>query len=368
MNPTEPPSGQPNPDAHDDIALMLRVKAGDMEAFELLVETHQHSVVGTVAMLWVGGGMVIAGTLTAGELVAFTSLVAVLASPLRGLGFLLAIVKQAQASLERVAEILDPPVDRPDREGGSVKPGNNAPRIEIRGLTFAYPDAEMPALSGVSVSVPAGGTLGVFGSTGSGKTTLLRCLSRLYNPPPGTVFVDGVDVRDLDLQEWRKAAVLVPQRAFLFSETLRENLLLGDERPGRLDDAHRLAALEQDVAALPRGVESQVGESGVMLSGGQRQRSALARGLLRDPRVLMLDDVLSAVDPETEAQLVVAIRERSERPTTVLVANRISALMHAEVILVLDHGRVVDRGTHAELLTRDGPYRETWLRQNEERR
>jgi ATP-binding cassette subfamily B protein len=319
-------------------------------------------------LLWIGGGMVIEGAMTAGELVAFTSLVAVLASPLRGLGFLLAIIKQAQASLERIGEVVDPPVDRPDREAGPVLPGEAPPGLEIRDLTFCYPDAGSPALTGVSLQVPAGGTLGLFGATGSGKTTLVRCIARLYNPPPGTIFVDGVDVRHLDLEAWRRSAVLVPQRAFLFSETLKDNLLLGDDRPGRLEEALRLAALEQDVAALPQGVDSQVGEAGVMLSGGQRQRSALARGLLRDPRVLMLDDVLSAVDPETEARLITAIRERARRPTTVLVANRIGALLHADVIVVFDHGRVVDQGTHAELITRPGPYQETWLRQSEDRR
>ena len=159
---------------------------------------------------------------------------------------------------------------------------------------------------------------------------------------------------------------LVEQRAFLFSESLRDNILLGVQDEARLAKALELAALEQDVDALPEGVESQVGESGLMLSGGQRQRSALARGLIRDPGLLMLDDVLSAVDHATEARLIDSLRPGdSTAPTTVIVANRISALQHASVILVLDQGRVVDKGTHAELIERPGLYRDTWDKQRE---
>lgn len=316
-------------------------------------------------LLYIGGGMVIEETITAGELVAFTSLVAYLAGPLRGLGFLLSIVKQAQASLERLFEVIEPAPDRPDLPRPTA-PSATPPALSVRGLTFTYPDADRPSLEEVSVEVPAGATLGILGPTGAGKTTLLRCLARLYNPPRGTVFVDGVDILDLDLDAWRTRAVLVPQRAFLFSESLRDNILLGEDDPDRLDQALELAALAPDIEALPDGVESQVGESGLMLSGGQRQRSALARGLIRDPALLMLDDVLSAVDHATEAQLIESLRPRhGAPPTTVIVANRISALQHAEVILVLEGGRVADRGTHQELVDRPGLYRQTWEKQRE---
>lgn len=316
-------------------------------------------------LLWIGGDMVIQETISVGDLVALISLVAILAGPLRGLSFLLSIVKQAQASLERIFAVTDPVPERPDLPDPMSAPAQ-PPALSIRGLTFRYPDAETPSLVDVSVEVPAGATLGVLGPTGAGKTTLLRCLSRLYNPPPGTVFVDGVDVRKLDLDDWRRRAVLVPQRAFLFSETLRDNILLGEDDPQRLQQALELAALGQDVEALPSGVESQVGEAGLMLSGGQRQRSALARGLIREPAVLMLDDVLSAVDHATEAELIESLRPgHTLAPTTVIVANRISAIQHAEVILVLDRGRVVDQGTHAELAEREGLYRDTWEKQRE---
>jgi len=324
------------------------------------------ALVDVFLLLYIGGRMVIDGDLTPGQLVAFTTLVAFLAGPLRGLGFLLAILKQAQASLERLYEVMDPEPERPDQPHPQPAP-EHPPAISIRGLSFSYPGDEDLALDDVSVEVPAGATLGVLGPTGSGKTTLLRCLARLYNPPPGTVFIDGVDVRDLDLDAWRQRAVLVPQRPFLFSESLRDNILLGDDDEEDLTRALGLAALEQDVEALPDGVHSQVGESGLMLSGGQRQRSALARGLIRDPAVLMLDDVLSAVDHATEARLIETLRppDGGAAPTTVIVANRISALQHAEVILVLEHGRVVARGTHAQLIEQPGLYRETWEKQRE---
>jgi ATP-binding cassette subfamily B protein len=203
------------------------------------------------------------------------------------------------------------------------------------------------------------------GPTGSGKTTLLRVLARLYNPAPGTVRIDGVDLLDIDLDGWRDAMTLVPQRAYLFSESVRSNILLGEDDPERLERALSLAALDVDITALKDGVDTQVGEAGVTLSGGQRQRTALARGLARSQSVLMLDDVLSAVDHTTEQQLVDALKSRDPRPTTVIVAHRVSALQHADVIAVMEGGRIVDSGTHEELIARPGLYSDIWKRQTE---
>jgi len=316
-------------------------------------------------LLYVGGPMAVRGEISVGELVAFTTLVAYLASPLRATSFLLSILKQAQAAAVRIFEVMDPPPDRPDLPD-PVPPPGRPPAIEVHGLDFAYPDApEQPVLHQVELQVPAGGTLGVLGPTGSGKTTLLRCLARLYNPPPGTVLVDGVDVLDLDLDGWREQLSFVAQRAFLFSESLGDNVLLGQEDPARLARVLGLTALEADIDALPDGVDSPVGEAGIMLSGGQRQRVALARGLARPHVVLVLDDVLSAVDHATEHELIESLRGAGDRPTTVIVSHRVSALHHAERIVVMREGRVVDSGTHEELVARPGLYRDTWERQQD---
>jgi len=315
-------------------------------------------------LLYIGGPMAIRGEITPGELVAFVALVALLASPLRGLSFLLAVFKQAQASLERIDEVRLPDPERPDLPHPQPAP-EKPPGLEVRNLSFSYPGEETDALQGISVSIQGGQTLGILGTTGSGKTTLLRCLSRLYNPPPGTVFVDGQDVRDIHLDEWRGRCVLVPQVSFLFSESLRSNVLLGRADEERLDSILELTALAADLKVLPDGVHTEVGEAGLMLSGGQRQRVALARGLVRDPVVLMLDDVLSAVDHETEHRLIGTLKAKGQQPTTVIVAHRISALQHADRILVLDQGSVSDSGSHGELVSRPGLYRDTWEKQQE---
>jgi ATP-binding cassette subfamily B protein len=278
--------------------------------------------------------------------------------------FTLSVARQAQVSLERLDEVLGAVPRRPDLP--EPRPAPAGPMaLSIRDLTYRHPGADRDALSGVSVEVPAGEVLGVFGATGAGKTTLVRCLLRLDDPPPGAILADGADIRSIDLDAWRQAAVLVPQRAFLFSEALKDNVLLGAADEGQLDALVDQAQLRVDLAALPDGVGTVVGEAGLTLSGGQRQRVAIARGLARDARLLVLDDVLSAVDHTTEAALIRALRDRPCRPTTVIVANRCSALVHADVILVLDRGRVVARGAHADLVREPGPYAEAWRRQTE---
>lgn len=318
-------------------------------------------------LLAVGGPMALAGEVSPGELAAFVALVAYVVVPMRLLGVLFPVFQRAEASLERIHEVMDVVPARP--ETGRVLPLPNpgrGPAIELRGLSFAYPDApDRPVLHDLSVTLPAGATIGVYGRTGSGKTTLLRVLARLRNPPEGTVFVDGVDLVRLDLDDWRRGLAYVPQAPFLFSETIRENVGLGLGADD-IRDAVAAASLAPDLANLPDGLETVVGERGIVLSGGQRQRVALARGLVREAETVLLDDVLSAVDHHTEQELVRMLRERGrgpKRPTRVIVSHRLSALEHADLILVLDAGRLVDRGTHAELLDRPGPYRDAWLAQ-----
>ncbi|MCO4745556.1 MAG: ABC transporter ATP-binding protein [Proteobacteria bacterium] len=316
-------------------------------------------------LLYLGGPMAIRGEISAGELIAFTMLIAYVSGPLRSISFLLAIFKQSQAAIERVNEIMDPEIERPDLPN-PIAASAEAPHITVDGLSFSYPEApEDQVLSDVTVDIPAHSTLGIFGPTGSGKTTLLRCIARLYNPDSPSVRFDGTDVREIDLDGLREQIAYVPQRAFLFSESVRHNILLGTEDNGRLDKVIELAALGPDIAALPNGLDTEVGETGVMLSGGQRQRTALARGLVRPHGLLILDDVLSAVDHKTEAQLLASMRSSAKRPTTIIVANRISALAHADQIVVLEEGRVTAIGPHDQLIHTPGIYRDTWDRQRE---
>ena len=326
------------------------------------------SVAGGIAiflLLWIGGQQALSGKLSAGSLAAFVALVGYLIMPLRLLGWLVPVFQRAEASLERLYVVLDAPVDRPEVGHSAPFPTPGlGPSIRFTGLSFAYPDApERPILRGIDAEIPAGATVGIFGRTGSGKTTLLRVLARLRNPPAGTVWIGGTDITSLDLDEYRRHLVVVPQVAFLFSETIRENVGLGVGAV-RVDEAVGAASLTPDLAALPEGMNTVVGERGIVLSGGQRQRVALARGLARDGEIVLLDDVLSAVDHTTEQELIRTLRARFGRgATTFLVSHRMSALEHCDRILVLDEGRVTDVGTHAELLQRPGVYQEAWRAQ-----
>lgn len=347
-----------------------------------------------VLLLFVGGQMVIDKTLTPGELAAFAVLIRIVAGGLNSLGWLVNALQRGWISLGRVYEVIDAPValDAAGLGTGVMPPSVSADdkghAVSVRNLTFEHPgrldgktpgaasqvlapaEAREPALSDVSFELAPGGTLGIFGETGAGKTTLLDLLSRVHEPPPGTVFIDGVDVRTVDLKAFRKATAYVPQDAHLFSQTLRENVALADSKETRddrrVEEAVMAAALGDDLGALPEGLETRVGERGVMLSGGQRQRAALARAFYRDFEVLLLDDVLSAVDHATEKRLIDAIYARRKGATTLIVSHRVSALRHADLILVMERGRVIARGTH-EALLRDhaGPYWRAWRLQQE---
>lgn len=328
---------------------------------------------GGVAMyilISVGGSLVLRGVLTVGELAAFSALLMVFLPPLRSLGWMLSVIQRGRAALERIFELMDAPVDRPEGSEGTLLPAGSGPSVEFRGLDFAYPDEpERLVLSDFSTAIEPGSVVGVFGRTGAGKSTLLRVLARLYNPPPESVFIEGVDLVTLDLDGWRERLAVAPQRPFLFSDSIASNVGLDEGADaGLVRRAISGSALDSDVKTLPDGVETVVGERGIMLSGGQRQRVALARAIFRRGDVLILDDVLSAVDHATEAELVKTIAGFADEPgapTVFIASHRLSALRHCDTVLVLDRGRLADQGSHADLIARPGIYRDAWLIQSQ---
>ena len=310
------------------------------------------------AVLLVGGRLVVNGDLELGAFIAFNIYVLMLIMPLRMLGMWIGTAQRAVASGERIFEILDEPeeiADRPDAR--PLPPGDG--RLVFDGVTFGY-DPERPVLHGIDVAIEPGSTVALIGHTGSGKTTLTALVPRFYDVQEGAVLLDGADVRDVRLEDLRRAIAIVSQDPFLFSTTVRENIAFGV--PGATDEeverAARMAQAHDFVSALPEGYDTVIGERGITLSGGQRQRLAIARAILVDPRVLVLDDATASVDATTEAQIRLGLREAMRGRTTLIVAHRLSTISLADEIVVLDHGRVAARGPAEELAETSPVYRE----------
>lgn len=311
-------------------------------------------------LLWYGGRLVIRHEITLGELVAFFSLIGYLIWPLRELGFLVNLVEQAQAAGVRLLEILEaPPHVASPPKPVIVKQPRGSVRFEE--VSFRYSDGPI-VLEDIELDAPAGKTVALLGATGSGKTTLVSLIPRFYDVTRGRVRVDGVDVRQWDLHALRSQVGFVLSDTFLFSASIRENIAYG--RPGasqaEIERAARLAQAHEFIRELPQGYDTVVGERGLGLSGGQKQRIAIARAILADPRILVLDDATSSVDMETEYLIQEALEELMEGRTTFIIAHRLSSLRRADEILVLDRGRIAERGRHEELLLRGGIYRQVY--------
>jgi ATP-binding cassette subfamily B protein len=317
-------------------------------------------VVAQAVVLLVGGRMVVNGSLGLGAFITFNVLVAMMIMPLRMLGMWIGQAQRATASGERIFEVMDEPeevADAPD--AAELPPGDG--RLRFEDVTFGYDD-ERPVLQGIDLELEPGKTVALIGHTGSGKTTLASLVPRFYDVDAGRITVDGLDIRDAKLTSLRRSIGAVAQDPFLFSASVRENIAFGrpDATDEEVEHAARQAQAAEFIEELPEGYETVIGERGITLSGGQRQRIAIARALLVDPRILILDDATASVDATTEARIRLGLREAMKGRTTIIIAHRLSTLALADELVVLDRGRIAARGTHEELLHRSPVYREIY--------
>ncbi len=342
---------------------VVRAQALFMPLLDLII-----GVSGLLTLLY-GGYLAIAGEITLGQFVAFNQYVAMLVWPMLAAGECITFVSQGMASLKRVTVIFEEKPDIVDSE--DVKEIEKLEgEIDLDRLTFAYPDQEdIPVLEGIRVHVEKGSTLAVLGRTGSGKSTLANLLLRLYNTRSDMIRIDGHSLYEIPLAVLRRDIAYVPQDNFLFSDTLENNIAFGAELRDKaaIYQAAKNACIHSNIMDFPAGYDTMVGERGVTLSGGQKQRSAIARALLKDAPILILDDALSAVDTDTEEQILHNLKENRAGKTTLIIAHRISTIQNADHILVLDEGHGVEYGTHQELMEKGGIYRSIYEKQQLEK-
>jgi ATP-binding cassette subfamily B protein len=324
-----------------------------------------HALIGVmfVIIFFVGSRKMIAGTLSVGAFVAFQFYLGRMIWPLIALGWVMNLFQRGMASMKRLHEVwsVDPVIlSREDGEGPPLQPRGN---LEIRDLTFAYD--KRPVLRDIHFDVRQGQTIGIVGRTGSGKSTLLSLITRSFEPPPGTIFLDGRPIETIPIHQLREWIGMVPQETFLFSESMAENIRFGraEATDVEVDEAAAQAGLSTDVAGFSQGLGTVIGERGITLSGGQKQRTAIARALVRDPLILIMDDSLSAVDTHTEERILHALRSIRKGRTVLIVSHRVSSVKDADHIVVLDDGRIVERGTHEQLVDRGGYYADLYRRQ-----
>ena len=319
---------------------------------------------GFIAVLWYGGGLVIGGTISIGQFVQFTVYLGYLVWPMIALGWVINIFQRGMASMGRMHKIMS--IEPSIRDAGdTLGIGAIEGEIEFRDLTFTYGEARDPALKDINLHIEPGQTVAFVGSVGSGKSTMMNLVARLLDAEPGQVLIDGLPIREIPLSLLRSSIGYVPQETFLFSETVAENIAFGVEHATgkEIERAATEAGIAEDIFEFPDGFETLVGERGITLSGGQKQRTAIARALIRRPRILILDDALSSVDTYTEEKILGHLRRIMRGRTSLIVSHRVSTVKDADLIVVLEDGRIAERGTHDSLIARGGLYAELYEKQ-----
>jgi ATP-binding cassette subfamily B protein len=319
----------------------------------------------SIIVVWIGGGMVINNQLTIGEITAFVAYLGLLIWPVIAFGWVLNIIQQASASMKRLLKFWDENVEINDSEQTRYTINSIKGNIEFRNVSFKYGENHTEVLRNLNLKINRGETVAIIGKTGVGKTTLINLISRLYDSTKGEVLIDGNNIKEIPLKVLRRNIGLVPQETFLFSETLHNNILYGKPNGNESDviKASTISKLDKDVESFPLGYQTILGERGITLSGGQKQRASLARAIAIDPKILILDDSFSAVDTNTEEEILKNLKEFMKDRTSIIISHRISTVKDADKIIVLDNGEIAEQGTHDELVALNGIYADIHFKQ-----
>ncbi|WP_017416975.1 ABC transporter ATP-binding protein [Clostridium tunisiense] len=318
--------------------------------------------------LIVGGNMVLAGSMSLGDFIAFNGYLTMIMKPINSIGRVITIFQRGVASLKRLNEVFDVEPEIKDGKPGIDKPLKG--EIEFRDLSFSYPNSKENSIEKIGLKIPQGSTVGILGKTGSGKTTLVNLLLKLYNVEDKKLFIDGIDINEYSLKALREGVGYVPQDNFLFSASIKDNIKFFKDtyKDIEVEEAAKISSIYESIVTFPKGFDTILGERGVNLSGGQKQRISIARAVIKNPSILILDDSLSAVDTVTESRILKNLKKFRKDKTTLIIAHRISAIKDADFIIVLKNGKIYEQGHHNELIKRGGIYYETYMEQYKDSR